>query len=446
MRALAERVFAPIDVASMVFFRAAFGLLMAWEVGRYFRHGWITSHYVAPAFHFTYPGFGWLKPWPGDGMYVHFAVLGVAAVAVALGLAYRVSAAVFCLGFTYVFLLDQAFYLNHFYLIALLSLLFVFLPVRGAAAVDAVFRPALRLDSAPAWTLWLLRAQVAIPYFYGGVAKLNADWLHGEPMRTWLSGAHDLPLLGPRAGEQWVVLAFAYGGLLVDLLIVPFLLWSRTRAAAFAVAVAFHLLNAALFDIGVFPWLMIAATTIFFAPDWPRRCLRRKPRPAPESSASLPTAPRRHRWAVAAAAAAYLALQLVLPLRHHLLPGEVSWSEEGHRFSWHMKLRTKQAEAVFVVTDPDEGTTFRVDPRLVLTETQARKMAARPDMVHQFACYLADQLRHRGRPHVEVRAQVTASLNGRPPQPLVDPAIDLASQPRDSAPPSWILPLAQSVR
>jgi hypothetical protein len=52
--------------------------------------------------------------------------------------------------------------------------------------------------------------------------------------------------------------------------------------------------------------------------------------------------------------AAWLVLQIVLPLRHLMIPGEVSWTEEGHRFSWHMKLRDKYAGRFLMEIDaPD---------------------------------------------------------------------------------------------
>ena len=130
-------------------------------------------------------------------------------------------------------------------------------------------------ETVPVWALWLLRAQVGIIYIYGGVAKLNGDWLRGEPMRTWLRHRVDDPSLASLVAEEWVVGLFSYGGLLFDLLVVPLLLWRRTRALAFVAALGFHLTNAALFQIGIFPWLMIAATTVFFTPDWPRRVLAR---------------------------------------------------------------------------------------------------------------------------------------------------------------------------
>ncbi|HXB55574.1 MAG TPA: HTTM domain-containing protein [Vicinamibacteria bacterium] len=442
LRALAARAFAPVDAASLVCFRVAFGAVMAWETVRYFRNGWIAADYIEPGFHFKYLGFDWVRPWPGVGMYVHFAVLSLAVLGVALGFAYRLNAVVFFLGFTYIFLLDQAYYLNHFYLIVLLALSLVFLPVRGALSLDAVLRPRLRSDTAPAWALWLLRVQIGIPYVYGGLAKLNHDWLRGEPMRMWLAERTQLPLLGRFFTEEWMVFAFAYGGLLLDLLIVPFLLWSRTRLWAFIVGLAFHGLNSVLFEIGVFPWLMMAATTIFFPPEWPRRLGLLPPRRQAGPDPTVANPPR-GRWPILAAVAAYLAVQVLVPLRHYAYPGNVSWTEEGHRFSWHMRLRDKESDARFLVTDLDQGATWTVEPSAYLTERQARVMAGRPDMILQFAHHLAGELRRSGHSQVEVRARVMASLNGRPPQLLVDPDVDLARQPRGLAPAPWILPLRE---
>ena len=439
---LLAAAFAPVDVASLACFRIAFGAVMVWEVYRYFTKGWIAAYYIRPDFHFTYYGFGWVRPWPGDGMYVHFAVLGLAAAGVCLGLCYRASAALFFLAFTYVFLLDQARYLNHFYLISLIAFLLVFLPVGRAFSLDARRRPERRLETAPAWALWLVRAQVGIPYFYGGLAKLNADWLRGEPIRSWLAARPDFPLIGRFFGEEWMVAAFVYGGLLLDLLIVPFLLWRRTRPLAFAAGLLFHGTNALLFQIGVFPWMMMAATTIFFDPDWPRRVGL-----LPRRTGTSPAAGTRGAWArpelVLAAVAAWLAVQALVPLRHLLYPGNVSWTEQGHRFAWHMKLRDKEARALFTVTDPAHGRTWTVRPNQHVTRLQASKMAGQPDMVLQLAHHIADEERRAGRPGVQVRAHVMASLNGREPQPLVDPAVDLAAQPRTLAPAPWIVPLFQ---
>jgi vitamin K-dependent gamma-carboxylase len=298
--ALRSRLFAPVDIASLVYFRVAFGAIMLWEVWRYFDRGWIDRYYVEPTFYFTYYGFDWVRPWPAGWMMdAHFYALAVLAVLIILGLWYRVSAALFFIGFTYIFLLDQSRYLNHFYLISILGFLLIFIPAHRAFSIDAARRPDTRSDTAPAWSLWILRAQIAILYLYGGLAKLNGDWLRGEPMREWLAERTDFPLIGRWFTEEWMVYLFSYGGLLLDLFIVPFLLWKRTRPFALLAALAFHLTNNELFPIGIFPWLAIAATLLFLPPEWPRLVLsgKRLPMPMePETPAGPGSCSRETSW------------------------------------------------------------------------------------------------------------------------------------------------------
>ncbi|MBM3265814.1 MAG: HTTM domain-containing protein [candidate division Zixibacteria bacterium] len=178
------RLFTPVDISPLAYFRIAFGMIMLWEVWRYIDHGWIDRYYVQPIFHFTYYGFGWVQPWPEPFMYLHFIVLGALALCIAVGLWYRVTSILFFLAFTYVFLLDMVQYLNHFYLICLVSFLMIWIPAHRTWSVDAWFRPSLLAKTAPAWTLYVLRFQLGIAYFYGGIAKINGDWLRGEPIRA----------------------------------------------------------------------------------------------------------------------------------------------------------------------------------------------------------------------------------------------------------------------
>ena len=100
---LGAALFQPVDIAFLVFFRVVFGAIMLWEVYRFFSTGWIRRYFIDPSFYFGYFGFEWVKPWPGNGMYVHFAVLGVAAACILLGFLYRFAMPVFFIGFTYVF-------------------------------------------------------------------------------------------------------------------------------------------------------------------------------------------------------------------------------------------------------------------------------------------------------------------------------------------------------
>jgi hypothetical protein len=452
---LSAALFNPVDISFLVFFRIVFGGIILWEVYRYFTHGWITRYFVQPVVTFTYYGFSWVKPWPGRGMYIHFFVLGLAAACVMAGFLYRIAAPILFLAFTYTFLLDQTRYLNHFYLVCLISFLMCFLPAERAFSVDALLRRNIRSDVVPAWTLWLLRAQIGIPYFYGGIAKLNHDWIYGgEPMRSWLRPLTKVSGGNPIFISDPVVYSFVIGGLLLDLLVVPLLLWRRTRLFAFVAAVLFNLINAVIFDIGIFPWLMLGALLIFFPPDLPRRFARAfmspgEEFPDAEQVSVTPVVQRRPLAAsqkvVAGLLAAYLAFQLLFPLRHYLYPGNVSWTEEGHNFSWHMKLRTKGGDAVFTVTHPGSGQTWTIKPQQYLAPHQLVKMTTKPDLILHFAHHLAEEKRREGYDNVEVRARVMVSLNGRQPQLLIDPNIDLTKEEASLLPARWILPLTTSL-
>ena len=451
LRGFLNRLFEPVDIASLVYFRIAFGAIMLWEVYRYFSHEWIARYFIDPTFHFTYPGFGWVSPWPGDWMYWHFAALGVLAACIALGFLYRIAAPLFFLGFSYVFLLEQARYLNHFYFVMLISFLLIFVPAHRAFSLDAFIWPRIRSRTAPTWALWALRAQVGLVFFYAGVAKLNGDWLRGEPLRAWLADRTDFAVIGRFFTEWWAPWFFSYSGMLLDLLIVPLLLWRRTRLLAFPAAVAFHVTNSQLFQIGIFPWMALGATLLFFPPDWPRlrwlRSLARRERPPPAEPARLVSSVRRPlsraRWVVVGLLAAYFAVQVLAPLRHFAYPGNVSWTEEGHQFAWHMKLRDKEADVRFFMTDGQTPETWELDPFSYLTDWQFSKMAARPDMILQFAHHLERDLVAQGFTDVEIRADTLASLNGREPQQLIDPDADLAATERTIFGADWIEPLRE---
>ena len=208
-------------------------------------------------------------------MYLHFALLGLASLGVALGYRYRLSIAAFFLLFTYVELIDKTTYLNHYYWVSLVSLLMIFMPLNRTAALDARRKPASGRDhTLPAWVVWTLRAQVGVVYLFAGIAKLNPDWLlHAQPLRIWLYNSGDLLLVGPLLKEAWVAYAMSWAGAAFDLTIVGWLLWRRSRPIAYVVLVVFHLLTWLLFPIGMFPWIMSAGALIFFAPDWPQRLL-----------------------------------------------------------------------------------------------------------------------------------------------------------------------------
>jgi hypothetical protein len=433
---LEGRLFRAIHPASLAVFRMALGCILMGEVVRDLRGTRIAEHELVPSFHFKYLGFEWIQVWSPPGLTLHFGILGLLAASIAVGLFHRLAALLFFVGFSYVFLLDQAHYLNHFYLVILLSFLLIFVPAHHALSLDSLWwgrRPV------PHVCLLLLRGQIGLVYLFAGIAKLNPDWLRAEPLQTWLRDRSDIAVLGPMLELHATAWIFSYGALLLDLLAWPLLSFGRTRTATFMVLVGFHLMNSILFGIGIFPWVMIAATTLFFPPDWPVRLWpgleRRFP---PPSSAPSPRRPR----TLIALVTAYLMIQVLVPLRHLLYPGRVDWTEQGHRFSWHMMLRSKEGKATFRVRDPASGESWMVDPRVDLTEDQARKMAGRPDMILQYAHFLTRKFRADGHEGVEVRVTALVTLNDHPARLLVDPEVDLAREKRTIWPAPWILPLS----
>lgn len=498
-------LFKPVDISSLIYFRIVFGLVMLWEVVRYFEGGRIASHWITPEFYFYYPLFEWLQPWPGNGMYIHFAFLGLLALFIALGLFYRFATILFFLSFSYFFLLDETHYLNHFYLITLVSFLMIFLPLNRKLSLDVLIWPKIESETLPAWTLWLTRFQIGIPYFFGGIAKLNLDWLQGEPMRIRLARRMDFPIIGQFFDKEWIVYLYSYGGLLLDLLAVPLLLWRRTRLLTFFLFILFHFNNARMFNIGIFPWLMIAATTIYFDPTWPKAiwnnmCSKanfwklasifsaiilvlaaiwceidvRKYNEGGEiitkskvnietvpiliaasagllliwglagktsvkTSTSQPQAknsllPLWKTRLIVAGLSLWCLIQIFVPLRHYLYPSNVHWSEEGHRFAWHMMLRDKKNHTLRFLVSKNSGgfqqiTSDYLIERNILTEDQLEEMATRPYMIHQFVHYLAEVFEGENHPNVKIQAISEVSLNGRKKQLLLDPSLDFAGEP-----------------
>ena len=434
---LAARLGRPIDVASLAVFRIAAGVLVAFELTNDL---WIGdfAEYVEPRVHFHYPLFSWVAPWPPLGMAFHWGTAIALALAVAAGVATRISAALLCVAWTTLFLMERSEYVNHTYLYAWITAWLAILPVGAALSVDAWRRPERARALVPAWTRGVLVLQMAVVYLFAGIAKLDADWLAGVPQRIWFPSERSLAVIRPLLAHDAAPLAIAWGGIAFDLGIVPALLWRRTRPYAFAVAILFHASNAALLGLASFPWFSIAATTLFLDPSWPRRFawLRRllPPLPPPEERLPFPV-PR----ALVAALALYVAIHLALPLRHFAYPGDVAWTEEGHMFAWRMMLRTKTGFIRYRVVDPESGESRFVAPGRYLTRSQLRKLSGQPDMILQFAHVLAAEEARAGRPGARVHAEGIVSLNGRRPRPLVDPSVDLAAERWSWRPWPWIL-------
>ncbi len=438
---LLERLNRPCDGSGLGAFRLLFGALMCFSVLRFWAYGWIEDVYLRPSFHFTYFGFDWVEPWQGNGLYVHFALMALSAFSLCIGLFSRASAAIFFVTFTYAELIEKASYLNHYYLVSLLSLLLAVVPSGAAFSLDALLRSRRRQAhrEVRVWVYTLLRIQTGLVYVFAGLAKLNPDWLlYAQPLATWLGLHGDVPLIGIWLREPAAAYVASYAGAAFDLSI-PFLLCSRrARPYAYAVLVCFHVSVWLLFPIGVFSWVMIVTATLFFDPAWAARAARRLS--APRATVATPSAPVTR--ATLALVSGYLLVQLCVPLRFLLYPGNVNWHEQGFRFAWRVMLVEKAGQVEFRVVCDEDDQRYVVRPRDALTGLQYKMMSTQPDMIQQYARHLAHLFTEQGHTRVRVYADAWVSMNGRARQRLIDPNVDLTTVPDSFAPKSWILPLS----
>jgi len=430
---------------------------------RFVALGWVEKLYIAPEFHFSYYGFEWIKP-IGSWTYLLFAICGVSAIGVALGYRYRLSIILLFLSFTYIELMDKTTYLNHYYFVSILSFLMIFLPMATGNSLDIRDGRINKYTHVPRWTIDSIKLLLSIVYVYAGLAKLNSDWLlRAMPLKIWLPAKYDLPLLGSFLSQEWVAYAFSWSGALYDLAIPFLLLYRRTRLYAFIVVVIFHLLTRWLFPIGMFPYIMIAGTLIFFSEEWHKRAVyafakaikfsaqKFKLRsPTVAKARHLSTETRIYTYqkprVVKTVLLTFFFIQLLLPWRYLLYPDELFWTEEGYRFSWRVMLMEKAGYVQYKIKDGVNGKTFFVNNSDFLTPFQEKQMSFQPDFILEYAHYLRDHFENQGHQQVQVYAESRVALNGRISRPYINPQINLAEVEESFNHKEWVLPFDDEIR
>lgn len=421
----------------MVTFRVLFGLLMFVSVIRFWSNGWIESQFIDPSFHFKYFGFYWVPELNAEATYLLFAIMAVSSLGIAFGAAYRVSAVLFFLSFSWVELLDATYYLNHYYFVSLVALIMVFLPAHRAHSLDVFLGLVNSRSKIPALGLNLIKFQLGLVYFMAGVAKLNADWLlEAMPLAIWLPAQSHLPVIGGLMTYTESAYIFSWAGALYDLLIPFVLLSSRFRWIGYGAVIIFHLLTWWFFQIGMFPFIMIGATLVFFSSDLHERIhrfVRWKYNPS-ENRVS------RVKPISMSVMSAFVIFQLIFPFRHVFYPGNMYWTEEGYRFGWRVMLMEKAGHAQFRVRDT-AGSEIWVDNGDFLNPVQEKMLSTQSDFMLQFADHLKEYYTDQGVEVEKVTADVFVTLNGRSSRRFIDPEVDLASLDDSWTHKSWILPL-----
>ncbi len=416
-----------VDGASLGFFRILLGIVMMTSHLRLLLSGWLSKLYDEPTFFFHY--IESVTPPTLSVVYATHAALLVLAAAVTVGFKYRPAIVVYAVLFCWSQLWDVTNYLNHYYLVALLSGLLCFIPAHRNYSFDAS-RHKLP-TTVPRYCLLLIRFQIACVYFYAGLAKLNTDWLlHAQPLNIWLTARSEMPLIGPLMDERWFAFACSWGGFLFDSTIVFWLSLKKTRALAYAVVIIFHFYTWLLFDIGMFPFIMMASATIFFAADWPRKF-----RSGKVSVSAASVVGRKG----LAAILCYCGFQIVFPLRHYLYPGDVLWNEDGMRYSWKVMVREKHGSVNYkLVSSKTRNKAVEISPRKYLTMRQEREMSGQPDLILQLAHKIREDYKSQGHRNVKIYCDAWISLNGRRRQRLIDPTVNLAKLDETLGPSTFV--------
>tara|TARA_B100001989_G_scaffold4163_1_gene2825 strand:+ start:2989 stop:4347 length:1359 start_codon:yes stop_codon:yes gene_type:complete len=437
------------ESTSLAFFRLAFGLLMTISIIRFCLKGWIQLLYIEPSFHFSFFGFEWVKPLE-EYTYVLFAVCAVSAFFVAIGYKYYISIITFFLSFTYIELMDKTTYLNHYYFVSILSFLMIFLPANASYSLDSYLKNQ-SYRYTPKWCVDSIKLLLFIVYFYAGLAKINSDWLlEAQPLKIWLTtGSYDLPLIGNNIMQkEWFHYFMSWGGMFYDLLIPFILLYSRTRIYGFLLVVFFHIFTVILFPIGMFPYIMIVSSLIFFSSKTHKKLLDFVLKPVINRLNNLKEVNavhiKRKKLAISIVFVFFI-IQFIFPFRYAFYPGELFWNEQGYRFSWRVMLMEKRGYTTFKIVDKEKGKSFYVMNDEFLTEFQERQMSFQPDFILEYAHHLGDHYKELGYNNIEVYADSYVALNGRMSKRFVDPKVDLLKEKRGFNNKKWILPLNEEI-
>ncbi|MES2865112.1 MAG: HTTM domain-containing protein [Bacteroidota bacterium] len=403
-----------IDNSGLVIFRILLGLLIVSESFGAILLGWVEAVFVQSKFTFNFIGFDFLQFLHGEKMYSYFFVMGILGLLITFGLFYRFAMTAFTLMWTTVYLIQKESYNNHYYFLILICVIMIFLPANGKLSADAKLFPKIKQTKIPRWMPYLLIFQLAILYFYAAIAKLYPDWLDGTFSKILLNGITQRQFLLDIFNQKWFLLTYAYVGILFDLLILPALLWKKTRKLAIIASFGFHLFNAYTLKIGIFPFLALSFIVLLY--DYiPLKFLN-------NSAEILPKKNVNTKFFIFFFVPFFI-VQLLLPLRHHFIKGDVLFTEEGHRLAWRMMLRERKGTLNIKVVDKNTDLFIDHNYAAELTPKQVKVLSSSPDFIWQYC----QRIKKQSKKPISIFVECQVSINRRPYYKLIDEKADMTT-------------------
>lgn len=432
-----EFLFRKIDNSSLAIFRIIFGLLIVAECWGAIYTGWVDVNFVEPKLTFTFIGFEWMNNLLGPNMIYYYGVMGLLGVFIAIGGLYRFSIIVFAIMWTLSYLMQKTSYNNHYYLFMLVTWLMTIIPANYFFSLDSFMFPKLKRLTCKNWVRVILIIQLFIVYTFAAIAKLYPDWFNGVFLNghflkysNILEHKYQLEGLAKIVGSITFAQVISILGFLFDLLIIPAMLWSKTRSIAIKCAFFFHIFNSLVFGIGIFPYFALAMMIFFYDPVKIQELVFKTKSFMMDRNDEDGLITTR-RIVFSYLLMFYVIWQIYLPLRHYHIPGNVFWTEEGHRLSWRMMLRSRSNDTTVYVSVPDKKGKYqkreKVELSNYLSHKQASRVGSSADMIWQFSQYIKADYERKGIKDVKVFVDSKVSINRSEYYQYTNPDVNIAN-------------------
>ncbi|MGE0636085.1 MAG: HTTM domain-containing protein [Bacteroidia bacterium] len=438
---LKESLTVQVENKYLSLFRILFFGFIALELIQFRKRDYFQAFLVDARVRFPYEFFPFDVEFTAQGFTSLFAITLISAVFCSAGLFFRYSKWVFTLSFGFLFFQDKMLWNNHWYLFFLVGFLALFMKLENSLSLDALVNPKIKNAYSPRWYFEILKLQIFVVYFFAGIAKLNYDWLvETEPIGTFIKQRENYFLLGWLFSIDSAKYFFAYSGIIYDLCIGFLLFSSRFKKLGIVLTFIFNIINSIIFDIGMFPFIMLACNYLFV---FQHSIDEKKSHKNTKSTQQLSKPIMQN--GLFYFLIFYSSFQLIFPMRQFLYKGNPSWIGICERFSWRMMIQNKvPVKYDFYISEKSTGKNKRIDLRTFLFPPQIMAQVVFPDMIPQTAMAIQKDAEKAGLINPEIKAEIIVSLNKRKPQSLVDSTLNLSEQKADLfKPPLWVVPLKE---
>ena len=420
-------------------FRILFGIVLSLQSIYWVITGFIQKNIIDPTF--LFPFIKKVTPLSDNFMiYGLNGLLVISPILMIINKFYKIGLLIYLISFTYLWVLCQGYFNNHYYLISIICFLLLFSK-----------SPFSRIEKVrvPQFHLYSLIFLIVAVYIIAGINKLNPYWLYDiQPMTFILS----------KAGlneSSFLIPLLSYLGLFFDLFIGPVLLFKKTRNYGIVFSVFFHVLNFIIFllvggEIGFFPFIMIATLILFIEPSWiEERILKSNARILSRQNLNV------H---LTYLILIFLSLQIIIPFRHFFFKGYVDYNGIGQRFSWRLKNMYKEPVTLpglinftVLTSNGDTVSTFHLrnidKANIILTDRQKTNLIYYPNMIPIFAKKIEDKFQesiNNKNFDFVIHGKCEIGFMGRKPELLFSPKIDLTNISSMSHKTNlWLNPLKQ---